>query len=212
MRVYSDPVCLSHNPQHEILSGKPVPYLESPTRISKIKDVLRRRGTFEIMDHADPDINALRFILSVHGRDYVQYLETAYDRWVEDGGDKVQFHFVVVRAVHIYSQQHSSVLGCRYSRDLPPPKIIDHSTRKPVGLEYYRTSRSGSDMLCLALLRLTLTETGNYCFDLSAPITKGSPCPLFLHQLFVPSIFMSTQTPTKLPLHQPVLPFLLPDT
>jgi acetoin utilization deacetylase AcuC-like enzyme len=90
MRVYTDSLCLSHNPPHEILSGKPVPYLESPTRISKIKDTLRKRGNFELVESADPDINAHRFILSVHSRDYVQYLETAYDRWIENGGDKVR--------------------------------------------------------------------------------------------------------------------------
>ncbi|RDX50512.1 Arginase/deacetylase [Lentinus brumalis] len=88
MRVYWDPTCLSHDPPHEILSGRLVPYLESPDRVRRIKQSLEEDDTFQIISADDdwPDINV--HILAVHSHDYLQYLETIYEEWVAVGGDK----------------------------------------------------------------------------------------------------------------------------
>lgn len=90
MKVFTDPVCLTHDPPYEILSGKPVPYLESPRRVLRIKQILLDRGGFDFTDTVDGSIEPLPFISRVHRAEYVRYLESAYDSWVEDGGDKVQ--------------------------------------------------------------------------------------------------------------------------
>ncbi|RPD64780.1 Arginase/deacetylase [Lentinus tigrinus ALCF2SS1-6] len=88
MRVYWDAVCLSHNPPHEILSGKLVPYYESPDRVRKVKQALEENGTFQILPAEDDWPQIREHILAVHSHDYLEYLETIYDEWVAIGGDK----------------------------------------------------------------------------------------------------------------------------
>ncbi|KAM5539348.1 hypothetical protein V8D89_006982 [Ganoderma adspersum] len=89
MKVFWHPQSLLHDPPHEILSGRLVPYLESPDRLQKIKTALEQDDSFEIdsaQDDWPPDIR--NHILAVHAKDYVEYLETIYDEWVAIGGDK----------------------------------------------------------------------------------------------------------------------------
>ncbi|KAI0701243.1 hypothetical protein C8T65DRAFT_788917 [Cerioporus squamosus] len=133
MRVYWDTTCLSHNPSHEILSGKLVPYLESPARVQKIKTSLEENGTFEIVPAEDdwPDIR--EHILAVHSHDYLQYLENIYEEWVAVGGDK--------SAVFPETFRH------RQFQNVPIPNLESMSP---------------------------LAKPGNYCFDLSCPITSDT--------------------------------------
>ena len=91
MKVFWHAESLLHDPPHEILSGRLVPYLESPDRLQKIKTALERDDSFEIVlaqDDWPPDIRD--HILAVHTKDYLEYLETIYDEWVAIGGDKVR--------------------------------------------------------------------------------------------------------------------------
>lgn len=89
MKVYWDADTLLHNPPHEILSGRLVPYIESPERLLRIKQALDQNAAFEIIPATDdwPDIK--EHILAVHSEDYLDYLENIYDEWVSVGGDKV---------------------------------------------------------------------------------------------------------------------------
>ena len=91
MRVYWHPGTLLHNPPHEILSGRLVPYLESPDRLDKIRQALEQGDIFDIIsvedDWSDEELN--QHILAVHSSEYVKYLRTIYDEWVAIGGDRV---------------------------------------------------------------------------------------------------------------------------
>lgn len=89
MKVIHHPDCLLHNPPHEILSGRPTPYLESPTRIKRILHVLQSNPSFKLSEEVDSSIDVEQAILRVHKPEYLRYLETAYEEWVKDGGDKV---------------------------------------------------------------------------------------------------------------------------
>ena len=89
MKVIHHPDCLLHNPPHEILSGKLVPYAESPDRIQLIRDALDQSGQFDLSDSLDHDLDVRKCILDVHDIDYISYLKTAYVDWVNDGGSKV---------------------------------------------------------------------------------------------------------------------------
>ncbi|KAH9948202.1 hypothetical protein B0H21DRAFT_876236 [Amylocystis lapponica] len=85
MKVFYNPDCLLHNPPHEILSGKLVPYLESPDRLTRIKHVLESKG-FQVLqpiDRSDPKW-PLEHVFKVHDPDYIRYLETIYEQWVEE--------------------------------------------------------------------------------------------------------------------------------
>ncbi|GBC10192.1 hypothetical protein RclHR1_09410005 [Rhizophagus clarus] len=85
MKVFYSNVCLKHAPKHEIISGNLIDYLESPSRLIKIKEYL---DSLPIFDFVSPIDNGLDPILSVHPKDYVEYLQTAYDEWVNIGGNK----------------------------------------------------------------------------------------------------------------------------
>ena len=89
MKVFWEADCLLHNPPHEILSGRLVPYLESPDRMRRIKGALEQDDRFELVpaDRDWPDIKS--HILAVHSAEYVDYLETIYEEWTAIGGDKV---------------------------------------------------------------------------------------------------------------------------
>ncbi|KAH8119807.1 Arginase/deacetylase [Phellopilus nigrolimitatus] len=88
MKVFYHADCLLHNPPFEIL-GKEVPYLETPSRLSIIQKALSEKpGNFEISDELDNNIDLREWILKIHESEYLDYLETAYDTWVSDGGDE----------------------------------------------------------------------------------------------------------------------------
>ncbi|KAI0327689.1 Arginase/deacetylase [Cubamyces sp. BRFM 1775] len=89
MRVFYDPECLRHNPQHEILSGRLVPYFESPSRLESIKNTLLGIGSFVFLPtEQEWPHGILSYIIAVHTEDYVDHLNTIYNDWVADGGDK----------------------------------------------------------------------------------------------------------------------------
>ncbi|KAI0658343.1 hypothetical protein C8Q70DRAFT_994975 [Cubamyces menziesii] len=90
MKVYYGPECLCHDPPHEILSGRLVPYLESPRRLELVKNTLSRSSSFVFLSpEQDWPHNLLSYVLAVHTEEYVDHLKTIYDDWVVDGGDKV---------------------------------------------------------------------------------------------------------------------------
>ena len=91
MKVFWHAESLLHDPPHEILSGRLVPYLESPDRLQKIKSAFEQDDSFEIVSAEDDwPPNVKDYILAVHSEEYVKYLETIYDEWVAIGGDKVR--------------------------------------------------------------------------------------------------------------------------
>ncbi|KAH9854417.1 Arginase/deacetylase [Lenzites betulinus] len=89
MKVYHDSECLLHNPSHEILSGRLVPYLESPTRVERIKDALQKIPSFELLLAEQDWPHAIEeYIRMVHADDYINHVKSIYDEWVASGGDK----------------------------------------------------------------------------------------------------------------------------
>lgn len=88
MKVFFDEECLLHDPPHEIISGcgKSKPYYETPKRVLKIRQALEENAIFQI-ENADRSIDVKKHALQVHSEDYVEYLETAFRLWVEEGND-----------------------------------------------------------------------------------------------------------------------------
>ncbi|KAI0271442.1 hypothetical protein BC834DRAFT_442814 [Gloeopeniophorella convolvens] len=91
IKVFWHPDCLLHDPPYEILSGDKVPYFESPTRLTLVKEELERYPSLFAFELANwtarglPDVTH-KFIRMVHSDGYLDYLKSAYDKWVEDGG------------------------------------------------------------------------------------------------------------------------------
>jgi acetoin utilization deacetylase AcuC-like enzyme len=73
-----------HNAPHEFLDGKLIPPHESPIRVQMILNALERAGIGPIQSPRPFDIEPIR---AVHDDEYLAYLEHAYQRWVEAGGD-----------------------------------------------------------------------------------------------------------------------------
>lgn len=82
--VYSDKVKL-HNPAKEFISHNFIEYAESPDRMNVIMEALNWMNDVEFVQ---PDDFSLEHILKVHSKDYIEYLQTAYQNWVEAGLDK----------------------------------------------------------------------------------------------------------------------------
>ncbi|QRV94130.1 histone deacetylase family protein [Ceratobasidium sp. AG-Ba] len=143
--LYSN-TCALHNPETEILSGKPVPYLESPERMKRIishllKDDRTKGWTWIDVDSNDMRHNAVlpnisEAISRVHDAGYVEYLEHAYKSWVEDGGSKAGV----------------------VPETFPHPSLLSTASQE--------TARSKT--------LSPLAKAGLYCFDLSCPITANT--------------------------------------
>ncbi|CAI2169091.1 20008_t:CDS:2 [Funneliformis geosporum] len=63
---------------------------KTPSRLSIIKDHLIHLNSNSLskFEFLSPDNYGLEPILSVHSKDYVEYLQTAYQEWVKDGGNE----------------------------------------------------------------------------------------------------------------------------
>ncbi|GAA5913906.1 hypothetical protein JCM6882_004392 [Rhodosporidiobolus microsporus] len=95
--VFHTPLSLLHNPPTEILSGRPVPYVESPTRYHRILEALLpphdSGGRFEEhkLDWERDDVvtpELLAAVRAVHGEEYLAFLREIYDECVAEGGSK----------------------------------------------------------------------------------------------------------------------------
>lgn len=121
MKVFWHADCLVHDPPHEILSGRLVPYLESPGRVQRIKSSLEEHDAFQVVAAEDewPDVKT--HILAVHSEEYVDYLETIYDQWTAISGDRVrsilrlfaQTSYALILPPRVrFSQRHSDIANC----------------------------------------------------------------------------------------------------
>ena len=112
MKVVYHPDCLLHDPPYEILSGRLVPYFESPARVERILKELRQHDGYDISDTLET-LDTEQHILAVHSQDYLDYLKTAYDEWILDGGDKVLWLYLLV----LSHQFMAYLLDCCLPRD-----------------------------------------------------------------------------------------------
>lgn len=75
--LYS-PLHQRHDPPHELISGRLIPYTESPRRAENIVTAV---GEAKLGPVREPDEWGLEPILRVHDPAYVEHLRTIYDRW-----------------------------------------------------------------------------------------------------------------------------------
>ena len=73
-----------HDPGAEIWVGVRTPGTELPSRAERIRAALEEAGAPVVEASAHADAEAL----SIHDRELVEYLETAWERWVEAGLDR----------------------------------------------------------------------------------------------------------------------------
>lgn len=83
LTVYS-PDHAKHDPKVEMADGKLVPAVEIPSRAQMVLDAVRAAEFGEIIA---PDVLHRATLEQVHNADYLQFLESFWQRWVEAGRD-----------------------------------------------------------------------------------------------------------------------------
>jgi len=118
---YSDTHQL-HNPPFEIFEGGVhVPYLENPDRMERILTALKLKDWAEL---SEPEDFGLAPILAVHNADYVDFLRTAYNEWMQvETSYKKELFLPATFAPRDCSHVPSSLLGRAgyYITDLSAP-------------------------------------------------------------------------------------------
>lgn len=83
MIVVASPLHERHDPPHEFLEGRLIPYSESPARARIILEALQQAGIGPVVEPGD---FGLAPILAVHSAEYVEHMGTIYPRWCAVGG------------------------------------------------------------------------------------------------------------------------------
>ena len=73
-----------HNPPHEFYDGRLIPPYESPARVDMIVAAIERAGLGPLLPPREFGVAPLH---AVHEPAYLEYLESAYERWVAAGGN-----------------------------------------------------------------------------------------------------------------------------
>ncbi|TBU26618.1 hypothetical protein BD311DRAFT_779535 [Dichomitus squalens] len=147
MSFYWHSDSLLHDPPHEILSGRLVTYLESPDRVKAIEGALEQSDAFEVIAAENDWPEDIKdYILAVHSKEYVEYLENIYSEWTAIGGDK--------SAVFPETFQHRSMqsFGSRNTNSMSPlakPGVYCFDLSCPITSHTYRAA--------IASVRITLS-------------------------------------------------------
>jgi len=91
MKRFFSEVQTLHAPLRELNNGEWMDFAESPARVASMLDAI---GPVET-----PADHGMEPILAVHDKDYVEFLESAHDDWLEAGreGDAIGYAFPAVR-------------------------------------------------------------------------------------------------------------------
>jgi acetoin utilization deacetylase AcuC-like enzyme len=82
MKIYYSELHRRHNPSFEVFDGgEKVPFLENPERMDKILSALSKTRWAEITEPTDFGLGP---ILAVHTADYLNFLESAWEEWINE--------------------------------------------------------------------------------------------------------------------------------
>jgi acetoin utilization deacetylase AcuC-like enzyme len=82
MQVFYSDTHRFHNPPFELFDGgQHMPYLENPERMERILSALESQDWVEILETEDFGLDP---ILAVHDTEYVDFLRTAYEEWMQE--------------------------------------------------------------------------------------------------------------------------------
>ena len=143
-----------HAPRYEFFRGKQVQCFESPDRVESVKQALRARG----YALNEPCADSLPYIEQIHSPDYIQFLQTAWFRWLAAGDD------------HAAQQPFPSVWPIRTLRsDIEPDDFIaayglysmDNGT--PIAEGTWTAAKAGADAAVSAALVLSGGQRSAFC-------------------------------------------------
>lgn len=120
MKTVFSPVQLKHAPKQEISDGELKPAVEIPERAQIVLKTIKERGLGEIVE---PEDFGHRPLHRVHRPDYLEFMESFWDRWTAAGRNKEAFPFVwPVRSLRSdVTPDHIDGLLGRYSMDAGTP-------------------------------------------------------------------------------------------
>lgn len=82
MKTVYAPTHLLHAPAKEFLDGELVDVFEKPSRAELILDAVKRANLGEILPPRDFGMGPIE---AIHAPDYLEFLQTAFARWIADG-------------------------------------------------------------------------------------------------------------------------------
>lgn len=83
MRVFFSEKQLSHHGESFLVAGQPKPIPEVPERAGHLKAAVSKLG----LDICEPDDHGLSPLAAIHKPEYLNFLQTACERWVAAGGN-----------------------------------------------------------------------------------------------------------------------------
>jgi acetoin utilization deacetylase AcuC-like enzyme len=145
--IYSA-VHILHAAPHVFLDGRLIAPYESPERASMILAALERGGFGPIQAPQQFDAALIR---AIHSREYLEYLEHAYERWVAAGGEP---------AAVLPSTLAVRWMGRKSLGPLVAPGYYSFDLSAPIVAGTYRAARAAADV---ALTGATLLQEGQRC-------------------------------------------------
>ncbi|KAJ3390238.1 hypothetical protein HDU84_007808 [Entophlyctis sp. JEL0112] len=103
MKVVHSPRHSAHAPPLEFELGRLVPFKETPSRVDAILRALQSLPGFDVIPGVDHGKGPVE---RIHSREYLEYLSTAYQTWVDRGGNPDGV-FPDVFAVREFANPHS---------------------------------------------------------------------------------------------------------
>lgn len=184
MRFIHHPDCVAHQPPTYIVRGTPRPVPEVPERALALTEQLRQRGaTIEQAQRCGKDA-----LTAVHTADYIQFLETAYERWtaLPDAGT------AIVPNAHPFSPQTtypSGIVGQvgYHVYDTAAPIVAGTwsaiTASASVAVQGAQVVASGAAQQAYALCRppghhATRAGAGGFCYLNNAAIAAQAALPL----------------------------------
>lgn len=156
VKTVFSPIQLQHAPRQEISDGELKPAVEIPRRAEIVLQSIRERELGEIVEPEEFGPKPLR---RVHKADYLDFMESFWERWIDAGRTKEAFPFVwPVRSLRtdIVPEHIDGLLG-RYSMD----------AGTPVGAHTFAAAKAGANT---ALTATKLVKDGdNAAFALCRP-------------------------------------------
>ncbi len=118
MKLFFSPEQLLHRPQQYFRFGKIGSALENPARMETLADALAALG----LDRSEPADHGLEPILAVHNADYVRFLQTIWQMWLElpDAGPEV------LPNIHPYRGAGPDLVRQDRSRNTGPIGLAGH--------------------------------------------------------------------------------------
>ena len=171
-----------HHVKYEFLNGEATPCFEKPERADMVLNAIHSSGQFEVVEPNSYGIAPLRW---VHTDDYVDFLASSWDRWVERFGEEHDASpYCFVPARHLRNRVPKDIEGMLgyYSFDMTAaitkgswPAIVAAAECALTGVDLIKQGQSSAFALCRPPGHHAASDLmGGYCYVNNAALAAES--------------------------------------